>query len=370
VIRDDDDPDPARRYKMMYETDLIQNLELSSFRTAVSRDGIHWTASPDAVVQSFAEPSSFYKHNGLYIVNAQEWGIGEGGRHLGRTATAWISPDFNDWVQESAESFTLPDPLQTRQLQVHLGVGAVSLGNVCIGLYCIWRDDAEFSKISGDFGLVVSNDGLFFREPVKGYVWLPSKDSPATPVPGRDYPTILCQANGIINVGDETRIYHGRWRNVGWPLPKGREEDYYAEVALATIPRDRWGALGLYPEQAAASVRRDTSTGSVWSCPVTLPEGGCQLMLNASGAEGMRVAVADERFAPIEDYSGKMSGVPQAVGGFDVHVAWPKADLAGLAGRTVRFRIQVKKVGDADPRLYCVYLIPAMNPSLEQSPAG
>ena len=54
---------------------------------------------------------------------------------------------------------------------------------------------------------------------------------------------------------------------------------------------------------------------------MTLPEGGCQLMLNASGAEGMRVAVADERFAPIEDYSGKMSGVPQAVGGFDMHVA-------------------------------------------------
>jgi len=92
---------------------------------------------------------------------------------------------------------------------------------------------------------------------------------------------------------------------------------------------------------------------------VTLPEGGCQLMLNASGAEGMRVAVADERFAPIEDYSGKMSGVPQAADGFDVPVAWPKADLAGLAGRTVRFRIQVKKVGDADLRLYCVYLIPA-----------
>jgi hypothetical protein len=30
------------------------------------------------------------------------------------------------------------------------------------------------------------------------------QDSPVTPVAGKNYPTILCQANGILNVGDET----------------------------------------------------------------------------------------------------------------------------------------------------------------------
>ena len=40
------------------------------------------------------------------------------------------------------------------------------------------------------------------------------------------------------------------------------EQNYYGEVALATLPRDRWGALGLYP---------GAEEGTVWSTPVTLP---------------------------------------------------------------------------------------------------
>ena len=44
-----------------------------------------------------------------------------------------------------------------------------------------------------------------------------------------------------MNVGDETRIYHGRgrWGDLyyGYPFGEGKAtEDYYAEVALATLP--------------------------------------------------------------------------------------------------------------------------------------
>jgi alpha-beta hydrolase superfamily lysophospholipase len=356
VIRDDDDPDPARRYKLVYET--AGTKVSASFRTAVSPDGIRWTASPDVVVQSFAEQSSFYKHNGMYIVNTQGYYVG-GEFNRGRVGQAWMSVDFNEWLQEAAESFALPNPLdagkpleQGRRDEVHLGIGAASLGNALVGLYGMWHNDADFGKITCDLGLVVSNDGLRFREPVKGYRWLTAQESPVTPVPGKDYPTILCQANGILNVGDETRIYHGRWRNADYDNPAVNAADYYGEVALATIPRDRWGALGLFPGQ---------TEGSAWSCPVTLPESGCELTLNADGAEGMRVEVADARFTPIGDYSGEMSGVPQAAAGLDVPVKWPKANLAGLGGKTVRFHIQVEKVGDAEPRLYCLYLTPPVN---------
>ena len=116
---------------------------------------------------------------------------------------------------------------------------------------------------------------------------------------------MLCQAGGILNVGDETRIYHGRWRNT----PYG--EEYYGEVALATLPRDRWGALGLFPDQ---------TEGSVWSCPVTLPAGGCRMILNADRACDMRVEIADERFNLIPAYSGEQSGAVQDEGGLDCPV--------------------------------------------------
>ena len=52
------------------------------------------------------------------------------------------------------------------------------------------------------------------------------------------------------------------WRNAGddKSQPGYQITDRYSEIAVATLPRDRWGALGLFP---------DKSEGSVWSAPGT-----------------------------------------------------------------------------------------------------
>jgi hypothetical protein len=196
---------------------------------------------------------------------------------------------------------------------------------------------------SCDFGLLLSNDGIHFREPVKGHVYISGRESPATQPEGREYDTILCQYNGILNVGDETRIYHGRWRNAGVT------EDYYAEVALATLPRDRWGALGLYPSEAE---------GWVWTAPVALPEGGSRLSLNADHAQQIRVEVSDERFNLLPEYSGPHSGLASADDPLDSVVTWPDADLSALRGRSVRFKVNVRRDGAREPRLYALYVQP------------
>ena len=196
---------------------------------------------------------------------------------------------------------------------------------------------------SCDFGLVISNDGLHFREPVKGYVFISRHESPVTPVEGKEYPTILCQYNGILNVGDETRIYHGRWRHAG------PTEDYYAEVALATLPRDRWGALGLFPKE---------SDGWVWSAPLTVPPGGCRVRLNADRAQQMRLELSDDRFNLLPEYSGANSGAVSNGHPLASEVTWPGGDLSTLAGRRVRLRIRLGRHGGGEPRLYAVYLRP------------
>ena len=355
IIKEPDDPNPERRYKMVYETS-----DGATIRTATSADGLHWSAGPPfPITKKFLEPSSFYHYDGLYIVNGQGEGRSEGGHPRGRTGYAHVSPDFEHWTHESCESFALPEPADPAARgqatdQVHLGVGAASLGNVLVGLYCIWhsrpfptpKDWFGMGTTSGDFGLAVSNDGLHFREPAKGHVFLHRDESPATSIPrGRAanarYQTILCQANGILNVGDETRIYHGRWANTE------HIEDYYAEVALATLPRDRWGALGLFP---------DATEGSLWSAPVTLPTGGCELVLNADGAGGVQVEVADDRFALLPAFSGEHGGKASAPGGLECSVAWPGSTLATLGGRTVQFRLRLAKAGNVDPRLFAIYL--------------
>jgi len=362
LIKDKEDPDPQRRYKLVYN---YHGGKFFTVRTATSADGLHWTAGPEFPIHEFVEQASFYKHNGLYIVNAQTASprhLSEGGGNMGRQGFAWVSPDFDHWLQESAASFLLPEPRNPQDRgprrpydQVHLGVGAASFGNVLVGFYCIWHNpdhSLETKDFSGDLGLVVSNDGLHFREPVKGHVFLSQEESPVTPAPGKSYPTILCQANGILNVGDETRIYHGRarWgdayygRRWGDPM---YSEDYYSEVALATLPRDRWGALGLFPDQ---------TEGSVWSAPVTLSADNCQVSLNADAAKDMRVEVSDERFNLLPGYSGADSGRAMSEGGLESAVGWPRGDVAALAGQPVRFRIHLTRDGASEPRLYAVYL--------------
>ena len=369
VIKDEDDSDPQRRYKMVYNiygrTSLI--------RTATSPDGIRWHPSPGASADSgsgdprshFIETSSFYRFSGLYVVHGQRSTRSEGGHDEGRQGRACISGDFAEWLPGHADAFLITEPADPSARgdtkpydQVHLGVGGAAFGNVVVGLYGLWHNSPGkpsklpdswfgFNKTSGDLGLVISNDGLHFREPVKGYVYLSRHDSPATPLPGRDYPTILCQSgNGILNVGDQTLIYHGRWRNSHY----GR--DYWSEVALATLPRDRWGALGLYPEGS----RDSAPEGWVWSAPVTLPETGCDLKLNADHANQMRVEVTDEHFRPLPQYSGAKSGRTETESGLDCPVAWPEAQLSALGGRTVRFRTYLKRDAGKEPRLYALSL--------------
>lgn len=372
VIKDMADPDPARRYKMVYEfypgysdPPIAEWGRMPTFATAISADGLHWSMLDAPFPNDFGEQASFYRHNGQYIINQHtihDRHRAEGGTLTGRRGITRVSYDFEDWLDGGfQESFSLPEPQDYEQRgsnfkydQVHLGVGAASFGTVCVGLYGLWHNAkfvGDFDQISCDLGLVVSSDGHAYYEPAPGYIWLDRNDSPATPWPGERHNTNLCQANGILNVGDETRIYHGRWLNASNNTGKAGDNirKYSAEVGLATLPRDRWGALGLSP---------DRQEGYVCSAPVRLPVGDADvgLSLNADGVAGMRVEVLDERCAPISEFAGKQAGTTSARDGFDCSVAWSAGGLCQLAGRTVRFKVSMTRTGEAQPRLYAMYL--------------
>lgn len=377
VIKDDEDPDPKRRYKMVYNP---HNGTTWVIRTATSADGIHWQAAPEFGIGKFLETASFYKFNGKYLTHGQRLLFSEGGNKGGRQGHVVISSDFDHWQPGSVLAFALPEPQdpaargQTLPYdQVHLGIGAAPFGNVCVGLYGIWHnvpgDESSqkrwgwfgYGKISCDLGLVVSNDGLHFREPVKGHVYISQHDAPSTPVAGKNYPTVLTQSgNGIINVGNETRIYFGRWLNADYGM------GYHGEVGLAVLPRDRWGALGLYPAPANNGAgfggKPRTPTGDapdkgfVWSAPVTLPAGGCEIVLNADHAKQIAVEISDEQFGLLPEYSGAKAGRSSTASGLDCAVAWSQKDLSALGGKTVRFKLNLERGQNAEPRLFAVYL--------------
>ena len=190
--------------------------------------------------------------------------------------------------------------------------------------------------------LLVSNDGQHFREPVKGYVFLDRHDSPTHVSPDVRHEIVLTQSgNGILNVGDETWIYHGRWANTE------HYADYHGEVALATLPRDRWGALGLVPR---------STEGEVWTAPMTLGQPSCSVSLNADGMQGMSVEIADENFHLLPDYSGANAATVPAKDGLDCAVKWSKGNLDAFVGKPVRLLIHLKKGLHAEPRLFAIYV--------------
>ena len=268
---------------------------------------------------------------------------------------AHISYDFDHWPDLWERAFALPEPRNPADRgsdklydQSHLGVGAVSLGNVCVGLYGIWHNHPfgeDFGKLTCDLGLVVSNDGVRFREPAEspGRIFIHRDASPASPVPGHAFSTILCQGNGILNVGDETRIYHDRWRNVGQKA-EVMALHYRAEVALATLPRDRWGALALNP---------DAREGAIVSAPFTLPAPPGELRINADGVDGLSIDLLDERLRPIPGYADGRVSAPD---GLDCPVQWTAHALADLGSQPVRVRVRLQRRGAALPRVYALYL--------------
>src|SRR6185437_4988828 len=134
-------------------------------------------------------------------------GVSEGGHKGSRQGYVWVSPDFKHWIPAAGEAFLLPEPadpngrgLDRPSVQVHLGVGAASYGNVLVGLYCQWHalpapgDWFGRGRTYGDFGLLVSNDGQHFREPVKGHIFLNRHDSPVHISPDVRYEEILVQS--------------------------------------------------------------------------------------------------------------------------------------------------------------------------------
>lgn len=366
VIKDESDPDPQRRYKMVYNP---HNGKTWVIRTATSSDGLHWKAADDFGIEKFLETASFYKFNDYYIVNGQRLTFSDGGHPSGRQGRAILSTNFDQWLNGDTGAFLLAEPANPAERgqyspydQVHLGVGAASYGSVAVGFYGLWHnepgdEDSQkrwgwfgYGKISCDLGLVISNDGLHFREPDKGRVYISRFDTPATPVPGKNFPTILTQSgNGILNVGDETRIYFGRWLNAEYNM------GYSGEVAVATLPRDRWGALGLHPPKGGRH-HNHQNHGFVWSAPIRLPASGCQVVLNADHTSGMTVEISDSRFQLLPGYSGSHGGKSEQESGLDCTVSWTEGDLEALSGRTVRFKINFERNGKKDPRLFAVYL--------------
>ncbi len=367
VLHDPADPDPSRRYKAAYIAHLPfeevrggrskigpNERRWCSFVGATSADGLTWKVVGDRPMNAGGERfevSGLYRFGDVYYASGQlpsPWTWLRDGRLVGRSMLVYRSPDFTHWSKATTLAFTRPGQLLAEPVpgqQTHMGAGLWNRGNVMVGLYGRWQDGPKerppgSSHLHGmriELGLVVSDDGIHFREPVADFAIIERGK------PGEWDSISLLQGHAFANVGDRTYLWYSHWDNES----KFRNQ----EIGLATLRRDGFGYL-------SRQVEGESSHCITTNLPACAS--GYRLKVNVDGvssAQPMTVELLDRLGNPLPDFSGAKAGrlTEPGVGREVVFPVGPGP--VGLDGRP--FAVKLGFPDGSDARLYAVYAEPA-----------
>ena len=366
VLYEPRDPDPSRRYKAAFIAHMPfeevnggrsrigpDERRWASFVCATSADGLKWRVVGDRPMNAGGERfevSNLYRFGDFYYAGGQlisPWAFQRDGRQIGRVMLTYRSPDFTHWSRAKALSFarpgqTIAQPVEGQQ--THMGAGLWNRGNVLVGLYGMWQDGPKekprgASHLWGthiDLGLIVSNDGIHFREPVPDFKVI------ARGKEGQWDSTALLQGHALVNVSDETMIWYSHWDT------SGKLESM--EIGLATLRRDGFGYLSRHvPGQDAHCITKN----------IPASPHGYRLRLNVEGATPetpLIVELLDRYGQPLPKFSGE-NAVRVTESGVTRDVVWPSHPrVPGPLNQL--FAVQVSFPASGTVRLYAVYADP------------
>ncbi len=364
VLYEPDDPDPQQRYKSVYIAHVpyedikgglsnIGHKEKTPCVTiaATSADGLSWKVVGDRPVVAGGERfevSSIYKFGDFYYSTGQllsPWAWLPDGQDAGRVIMVYRSPDFVSWSKAKAFGFArhgqLTNPPVKGQ-QSHLGAGLWNRGNVLVGLYGIWQDGLPAdqrpkgaSHLLGthiDLGLLISNDGIHYREPVPDFKIISRGKE------GEWDDVALLQGNAFVNEGDKTMIWYSHW-DTGGKLES-------MEIGLATLRRDGFGFLSRKEEDNDAHF----ITAPQWT------EKKTSLAINVEGLHTgapLTIELFDHLDRPLPGYSGADAAVISS-DGLQQHVIWPRKSFLPA---NKKFAVKVTFPVNSTAKVYALYLI-------------
>ena len=383
VLHDPADPDPQRRFKCAFIAHIPSDKAKGGLRdlgdgkgvftaneegrvgvkqkaaaapriammvTATSADGLRWRVVGDRpAVDEKLEVSGLWRFGDFYYAAGQQitpWTWRADGTEVGRAAVVYRSADFVTWSPAKARSFIRAGQHAATPLpgqQTHMGAGVWDRGNVLVGLHGLWQDGPK-EKPKGapnllgttvDLGLVVSNDGIRFREPVPDFKVI------SRGRPGEWDDTALLQGHAFANRGDETLIWYSHW-DTGGQLRN-------MHIGLATLRRDGFGHLAR---------RNRRAPGHFVTAAAPLPGGVPALAVNVDGATAaapLTLELLDARDRPVPGFSGA-DAARITTSGTRVAVTWPRPGRLA-AGTACSIKATLPAAGDV--RVYALYLPPA-----------
>jgi hypothetical protein len=352
VLHDPEDPDPSRRYKCAYIAHMPfdevrggrsrigpDERRWGAFVTATSADGLRWKCVGDRPVNAGGERfevSGLYRFGDFYYGTGQllsPWSWRPDGSQVGRDMLAYRSPDFTRWSKAKAFSFARPGQLANPPVkgqQMHMGAGIWNRGNVLVGLHGMWQD-AEQTPPKGkswnfgvrvDLGLLISNDGVHFREPVPGHTVIPRGKA------GEWDDIAILQGHAFVNEGDRTMIWYSHW-DTGGVLEN-------MDIGLATLRRDGFGHLSRNVSEEEGHF-------------ITSPFTAGKIALNVEGVtpeSPLTLQLLDPLDRPMEGMEIRLTS-----SGVKVEATWPKPLSAGQ-----KLALRVNYPANSQARVYAVYL--------------
>ncbi len=370
VLLDPDDPDPSRRYKMGAHVWFPKNdVRLGTLAPYASADGLTWKLLVDAEPVDAELPQSamvlpalhfepvggLYKWDGMFYLSGQNAIVATRPYH-GRVVRSFISPDFIHWSQASAIGWVraaqhqLLGPGRSREgEQTHEAISVWNRGNVLLGIYGIWHGDKEWSGVTVDLGLVVSNDGLQFREPAHEWVFL-ERGADGTWDQGG-----LLQGQGFENIGDQTFIYYGAWDPRNWQgsPPRGG-------VGIATLPRDRFADLVVdHTTRGPGNYQLPETVSEFLTTAITVDNHQPHAFyVNADGLgdnAALRIELLDAHMRPLPDYSGANAAIVRQ-SGYHTRITWNnQAEVHSLPDR-IRLRVTFEGEQHDQIRFSAIYI--------------
>ncbi|MGB7160333.1 MAG: PEP-CTERM sorting domain-containing protein [Tepidisphaeraceae bacterium] len=337
VVKDDADPDPMRRYKIVYLDSTTSGLTgTGGAFTGTSPDGIHWTrtttpAAPQLVIRT-SEQSVHDVLELMYDSQKQKYVIYSkgyertGNRNDHRQIVRTESSDFVNWSTPQVvlrHDNTLQDPQS-------YGASVFEYQGMYVMPLRIYHNtglaDGQQGDRSIDVQLAASRDGINWTRVANKGTFM-ERGADGTWDDGMILPYRPFEKDGQIQI-----YYHG-WNGVH-ENPDGTPVSRVATVGLATLDAGRFVGMSV------------AGAGTATLTTKTFVMDGDQLFLNADlGDEGaIRVALLQNGTTVLPGYSDNLAELTR-YNDLYYAVSFPGGDLSSLAGMNLGLRFFIE--GDA-----------------------
>lgn len=339
VVRDDDDPDPARRYKLIanmqdhrmwapYYPDRYPDVTPEQLRQAravfgqyldTSPDGLHWTRRPRRLLGSVGDYMMVTRdHRG------RQWWLNEraAGRG-GRNAALRTSRNLERWSDPVIVFDNGADSEYGKLFEWHGGITPFNYGRVNLGLLEKWSSA----------GMGCTCELVCQRE---GGPW--QRVAPGTPFldvgPEGAFDRVLAYPthNAPARIDDRLLLFY-----TGGGAKTDPKKGIPMSIGLATLGRDRFAGLGSW---------RGRTPGRLLTKPLEVGgDRAAALEVNVELLEQLplRVAVTGLDGKPLPGYEADASVVEPLPGRVYSRVRWgERAGLAPLRGRPARLEFEIR----------------------------